>query len=44
MVGLKKQKAESQPKVMVVKSNGKKSKYHKTKLKLNKDGSITIYE
>jgi hypothetical protein len=44
MVGLNKQNTESQPKVVVVKSNKRKSKYHKTKLKLNKDGSITIYE
>lgn len=31
-------------KIKVVKKKGKKSKYHKTRLKLNKDGSITIYE
>lgn len=31
-------------KIKIVKKKGKKSKYHKSKLKLNKDGSITIYE
>ena len=31
-------------KIKVVKKKGKKSKYHKPKLKLNKDGSITVYE
>ena len=31
-------------KIKVVKKKGKKHKDHKTRLKLNKDGSITIYE
>lgn len=32
------------PKIIIVKKKGKPSKYHRSRLKLNKDGSITIYE
>ena len=31
-------------KIIIVKQKGKPSKYHRSRLKLNKDGSITIYE
>ena len=37
-------KKKNEPKIIVVKYKGKKPKYHKSKLKLNKDGSITVYE
>ena len=37
-------KKKDEPKIIVVKYKGKKPKYHKSKLKLNKDGSITVYE
>jgi len=40
---LKKIKPE-EPKIIVVKYKGKKPKYHRSRLKLNKDGSIIIYE
>ena len=40
---LKKNKSE-EPKIIVVKYKGKKPKYYRSRLKLNKDGSITIYE
>jgi hypothetical protein len=35
---------KDEPKIIIIKHKGRKSKYHKSKLKLNKDGSITIYE
>ena len=35
---------EDEPKIIVVKYKGKKPKYYRSRLKLNKDGSITIYE
>ena len=41
-MGKKKSKAE--PKITVIKRVGKPSKYHRPRLKLNKDGSITVYE
>ena len=37
-------KKKDETKIIIVKYKGKKPKYHKSKLKLHKDGSITIYE
>jgi hypothetical protein len=39
-----KRKSKAEPKIIIIKRVGKPSKYHRSRLKLNKDGSITIYE
>jgi hypothetical protein len=41
---ISKKGVEGMPKLITVKLKGKPSKYHRSRLKLNKDGSITIYE